>query len=545
LTTSPLNPRPVGQIIRAMIVVAGSSATAMLIGLAKNVLAAFYFGTSSGMDAYFIALQLPEMVIQLSRTGAFNFIPVFAAERERSVPDAWRIAGRMLTYWLSLLLLILLVAIVAAPALMPLLAPGFSAEQRHLTLELTRGLFFVSAIFGTSRILSVVLQAHKRFFMIGLADVGMQLSSLVFLVVFHEMGVEALVGGQILGSSLHLAVVLVSLLPYRRLLRPRLDIGSGTVHRLIRLNAPVYVGDVGNKVNQFVIRALSSLLPTGAVSSLQYAYYPVEGINRMLASQFIAAFFPFLSIQFAKKDQQEARQSFVRAISAITVVFLPIAALIWILSEPMIILLFERGRFDQSSREMTSSALRLYAPALFALALNELLGSASHARQDTVTPMKAGLFRVATNVLLCLALTPLLGHRGLALATTVSLYLKLFALLWLSREILDRVEWRLTFRDLFKVFMAVGVAFLGMLLLLELAYPRAWIEDHALRSMVAIGLLGLVSYLICLRLFAPSQFSLYLGIVRRMNPWSSRRRSFEGAASDLARAGATAEGEES
>jgi hypothetical protein len=48
-----------------LVVVLGSSATSLVLGFFKNVLAAFYYGTSGAMDAYLMALLLPDVAAAL------------------------------------------------------------------------------------------------------------------------------------------------------------------------------------------------------------------------------------------------------------------------------------------------------------------------------------------------------------------------------------------------------------------------------------------------------------------------------------------------
>ena len=62
-----------------------------------------------------LPLLLPDVAMQLARTGAFNFIPLFAAERKRSEGEAWRAAGNMLSYWLAMLGGALVVAYLLTP----------------------------------------------------------------------------------------------------------------------------------------------------------------------------------------------------------------------------------------------------------------------------------------------------------------------------------------------------------------------------------------------------------------------------------------------
>jgi len=260
-----------------------------------------------------------------------------------------------------------------------LLAPGFDGERRRLTLELARLLLLMAASVGAGRILAVVLHAERRFLAAGVSEVAFQAASTLFLVATHRMGIESLALAQVFGGLVQFLVVALALLPRRHRLRPRLDFTSTPVRRLIRLSLPVYLGDTGDKVNLMVTRAFASLLPAGVVSGLQYAYTPVEGIHRMLAGPLTTAFFPFLSGRFAEADQRDARLSLGRALVTVVLVFSPFAAATWLVADPLVVVLFERGSFDIDSTRLTAAALRLYAPAVLALALNELVGSSFQA----------------------------------------------------------------------------------------------------------------------------------------------------------------------
>jgi putative peptidoglycan lipid II flippase len=511
--------------VHAVIVVTGSSATAIVVGFAKTILAAYYFGTSEAMDAYLVALLLPDIVMQLARTGAFNFIPVFRAEQERSPEEAWQAAGKMLTFWLLLLGVLLVAAFVAAPALMSVLAPGFSPSERAETLRLTRTLFAMAAPLGTGRILAVVLHAERRFFGVGLADVVFQVASLAFLVAFHGQGVEGLAWSQVFGSCLYLLVCAIGLWPLRRRLRMRFDPSSAPVRRLLWLNLPVYIADLGDKASQVVTRSFASLFRPGAVSSLQYAYIPIEGAHRMLAVSLVTALFPFLSRLFATRDQGKARSRLRQAVVATALIFLPVSVALWLLADPLVVLLFERGRFERGSTAMTAAALRLFAPAVFALSLNELLGAAFHARQDTVTPMRAGFVRVLSHLVLSAALSRTLGYRGLALGATLSLYVKLAVLAWALRHVFTPAEARRTARALARVALA-GLAILpAMYPVFGFASTLSMVQAHALRSLCAGTALCLATYGVALWFVARRELLVHVAIARRALGWERRRPS--------------------
>ena len=413
------------HLLQAAATVVASSATCAAVGLLKNVLAAYYFGTSGEMDVYLLALLVPDTAMHLARTGAFTFIPLFATERRRSEDGAWTAAGHMLTYWLLLLSTALVLAFVFTPQILGLLAPGFGSEKTARVLLFTRALLLMAASVGGARLLSVALHAEKRFAAAAVAEVAFQVTSTLYLVTFHALGIEALVGGQIFGGFVQLLIVCVGLFDRRHRIRLQLDVSSPAVRRVIRLSLPVYLGESGDKVNLIVARALASLLPTGAISGLQYAFTLVESLPSLVSGALSTAAFPFLSQRFADDDPQGARRDLRRALLTTTAIFLPVSAALWLLATPLVVLVFQRGTFDADSTALTASALRLFAPGALPIALCMLLGSAFHARQDTTTPMKVGFARVLCNTVLSVLLAPRLGHLGIALATTVSLYLKL------------------------------------------------------------------------------------------------------------------------
>jgi len=513
-------------VIPALVVVLGSSASSLALGFLKNVLAAFYYGTSGGMDAYLMALLLPDVAMQLARTGAFNFIPLFAAERQRSEAEAWQAAGKMLSYWLLLLAGALLVVLLLAPAAMALLAPGYDSERRAAALGLTRILLLMAATMGTGKILGVVLHGERRFLAAGLSEVAFQVGSIAFLVAYHGLGIQALAWAQVFGGSVQLLVASVGLFANRHLLRAGLDLGSGPVRRMIRLSLPVYLGDSGDKINLMVTRAFGSLLPEGAISALQYGYTPVEGLHRMLAGPLATALFPFLSRRFAESDQRRALTTLGRTVVVATLAFLPLSAVAWLLSSQIVVAVFQRGSFGPDSTELTASALRLFAPSVSALALNELLASSFHARQDTMVPMRAGLTRVVCNTALCALLVPSLGHRGIALATTLSLYVKLLVLGLCLRRVFAPRELRRQLRILGRVLLAVAAMTATVYPISAFAASQPVLVHYAWPSLLGLGLVCLAVYAAALWVFARRPLNLTVALARSV----LLHRRFRGAA---------------
>jgi putative peptidoglycan lipid II flippase len=503
--------------LRATVVIGASSLATTGLGFLKNILSAYYFGTSGIMDAYLLALVLPDMAMTLARTGAFNFIPLFAAERQRSEEEGWQAAGKMLTYWLLLLLAALAVGFVFTPRLMAVLAPGFASAQRQQTLELARVLLLMAASVGGARTLSIVLQAEKRFLVSGASEAVFQITSTLYLISFCRFGIQAVVWGQVFGGFAQLLTVCIALFVHRHRIRFSLDFRSKPVRKMVRLTLPVYLGETGAKANLLVTRAFPSMLPAGAVSSLQYAFTLAETLPTLLINAFVAGLFPFLAEQFAEKDDRGARGSLGRAMIVTSLVFMPLTVGVALLAQPLVVVLFQRGSFDFHSTQITTSSLRVLAPGIVALALNALLAAAFHARQNTAVPMKAGLARVACNTALCSLFVPTFGLTGVALAATVSLYFKALLLFFFLKDIFLPGEVSRILRTIARVAMAVACMGCAVHAAAQSFFAKTaaltWMG--AATQVAALGTLGVASYLVSLRVFCPVEFKANLQLLRQ------------------------------
>jgi putative peptidoglycan lipid II flippase len=98
---------------------------------------------------------------------------------------------------------------------------------------------------------------------------------------------------------------------------------------------------------------------------------------------------------------------------------LPAAVGLIVLREPLIQLLFERGRFGEAATARTAVVLLAYSPQLPFTALDQLFIVAYYARKDTRTPVAVGVVGVFVYLAAALALIGPLDAAGLALANAI------------------------------------------------------------------------------------------------------------------------------
>jgi putative peptidoglycan lipid II flippase len=499
-------------VLTATTIVGTATVAVTTLGLLKNLAAAYYFGTSREMDTYTLALVLPDFAQFLAITGLFNFVPLFAAEKAaRGEDHAWRVAGKMMGYWLLLLAVLLVSAAALAGLLAPAVAPGLDEAHRRAFVSETRALVLMAAAVGAARVLGTALVARKQFLVAMFGEVAFQASSIAFLVSFSSWGIRALVWGMVFGGVVQLGVVLTGLRRAAIPLHIDLDLGHPAVRRMVRLTVPVYVGNAGARVNGVVLRAFASTLATGAVAALQYAFFLVDTVADTVGFSLARAMFPYVSQQVAEKEASAAARTLNRALVGVSLVMMPAAVGLTLLAEPMVRLLLERGSFGDESTALTVAALRVYAPALLAIGLGHVLAIVYYARQDTATPTRIGLVRVAVTLAVCFALVPSLGHVGIAAGMTAGHAVKLALMLALLRAPEDRRAVAAAARSLARV--AAAVALMGAAVYGVQRLPAGMhVEALGLAAPIAAGVLV---YALALQAVSSAEYAAFAGFLRQ------------------------------
>ena len=100
------------------------------------------------------------------------------------------------------------------------------------------------------------------------------------------------------------------------------------------------------------------------------------------------------------------------------------------------IVLFQYGEFSPRDAEMASRSLVAFAVGLLALVWVKVLAPGFFARQDTKTPVKAGVIAVLVNLPFSFLLIGPLEHVGLAYAMSIAGFVNAGLLYWWLR--LDR-----------------------------------------------------------------------------------------------------------
>jgi putative peptidoglycan lipid II flippase len=465
-STTPA-PRSIGRSTAIFAVWTGVSRVA---GLAREILAAAIFGTQGSIAAFVIAFQVPNFLRSLVADSALSaaFVPVFTElEEQGRRREAQRLAGALIGVITMGLGAVTLVAIVAAPWIMPVLAPGLSPELVDQTVDLAQIMFPIVVLLGLTGLVAAILQANGEFGVTAFVPVLWNVVIIVGLaavtpLVPDDERITVYAVAIVVGT----VVQLLYLLPSLRGKGPfplSLGLGNRNVRRVLALMLPVTLGLGLINVNLLVDGAFASLVSDGSVRAIDAAFRLYLLPQGVFSVAIATVLFPTISRLAARDDIAGMRRTLAFGLRQIFFMLLPASAFLLVLAEPVVRLAFQRGEFNAESTSLTSEALVFFAIGLAFNGASLLIIRAFFSLQLPWLATKVAALGVVLNAALDAALYRPLGTGGIPLSTSIS----------------------------------SAVTFVVMLYLLERqlgGLHRAWLVDGAMRGLVASAVSVLLAW---------------------------------------------------
>ncbi len=522
------SPRPdlaatAGVVVRASLVMTAAAIVSRLLGWIRLLVIGAEFGATSELDAYLAAFRIPDAIFQLIVAGALSaaLIPVYAGYRARGEEnEGWALASSVINLVVLGLAGLSALMALAAPWLVPIIAPGFDADTTALTVRLTQVMLLSPVFIGLGAVVSGLLQSHGTFGPTAVAPLVYNLAIIGAAVfVAPTLGVEALAAGVVVGAIGHLVVQLPALRRLEPAWRPRIDLRHRGVRRVSVLMGPRFLGLAAGQVNLIVSTALASGLAAGSVTAFTYAFQLSQLPVGIIGVSIAVALFPTLSRDAALGRASEIRRQVNSSMRVLFFISAPLAVLMIILRQPLASVFFEYGLFDAESADRIASALAWFAIGVPAHVVVHVLARAFYAMQDTWTPVVWAVIAVMANIALMLVLVEPMGVEGLALALSISATLEVIGLLIALRRRLGTLDGRFLLASVARSSVAAVLA--GITMFLALGFTSVALGDASfgrlLTLLVPAAAGGLVYLLVAIALRAPE-----LATVRRL--WRGARR---------------------
>ena len=397
-------------------------------GLAREIIVAGFFGVSGAMSAFTIAFQVPNLVRALFADAALQgaFVPIFTELLEKGDRrEAFRVASGV--FFLLTVVLGALTAgfILAAPALVPLFAPGFDPALESLTVSLSRLMFPIVALLAVSGLVVGMLNSFDHFSVPALAPIAWNLviiGALVGLTPVLPEGKE--IYAYAIGVLAGTVVQLVLPMPWLRGRGGRLTLTLGwrnaQVRRVLKLMLPVTIAlgliNFSLLINSFFGTLVSAEAPA-AIDKAFRIYMLPQGLFSVAVATIL---FPTLARLAARGAFDELRATMANGVRGISMLLIPSAALVAVLSEPITRLVYQRGAFNAEATDLVAIALFWWAFSLPFQGVSLLFSRTffSLQRPWLTTALAGG--NLILNAVVALVLYEPLGVAGIVIGTVVA-----------------------------------------------------------------------------------------------------------------------------
>lgn len=460
------------SLFKSSAVVGSFTLLSRVLGFVRDMLVAHVLGAGMLADAFIVAQRMPGLFRRVLAEGAFNvaFIPLLARyQTQGDTTETQKFLDAVFAglFWVSLALTGLGMA--AMPFIVTLLAPGFlkSPDTFALAVSLSQITFCYLVFIVFVSFAGGVLNSTGRFAAAAGTPALLNAAFIVCLWLlppYTPTPAHAAAWAMVAGGVLQclLMIVMFRASGYRlRLKLPHKHAGMGP---LFRRMGPATIGVGMQQISSVVDTLLASLLMTGSVSYLYYA----DRLNQLpLALVGIAlstALLPHLSKALKQPDGLEASRVFAQTSVAALTLALAAAIGLFALADELMSVLFERGAFTAHDAHMSALALMAYSVGLPAFILVKITSTAFFAAEDTKTPVTTGFASLGVCIALSVALMQVMGHTGLALASSLAAWLNVLVQLYLlqRRKLFPHWDVRALGRDVGRM-LAVTVAMAGAL----------------------------------------------------------------------------------
>jgi putative peptidoglycan lipid II flippase len=373
--------------------------TGNALGFVRVAITGLLLGTDSHADSLAVAMgPLDTLNSVLINSMLFAFVPMLTAcqgaERTALLAKlnrsfAWIFAG------------IASVLILTAPWLMRALAPGLAEPYFGTAVSLLRVLSVSTVAAGAGALYCALLYTDRRFAPTAFYQAALNFFTIVCaLALWKLLGVYAFAIGYTAGAWAQLGIVYFAARSGTR----HTDLPPCELHWRDMLGKPAFfvIYAAGLGLNIVFTRAYATHAGPGMAAALDYCMRGVGVPMALLVTPISNSILPEIARLRSLFRVREAFRLIDRTIALAALAAVGGCALALVFREPVIRLLFERGKFTAESTALVSAVFLGMGPSLIGWSLIEINARSLFALDRSGAPVLAAWIPLAFNITLTL-----------------------------------------------------------------------------------------------------------------------------------------------
>ena len=396
------------RMLRGVLSFGGMTMVSRVLGLIRDISITSMFGANAATDAFWVAFRIPNFMRRLFAEGSFStaFVPVFTEVKEtRPHADLKELVSRVSGTLGGILLVVTALGLIFTPqvALLFNLGSGVGAEKFGLTVDLLRLTFPFILFVSLTALAGGALNSFHRFGMPALTPVILNLCMIagaLWLSPHLAVPITALGWAVLAGGILQLLFQLPALRGLDLLSLPKWGWNHPDVRKVVRLMVPTLFGSSVAQINLLFDTVIASLLFTGSQTWLSQADRFLELPLGVFGIALGTVILPTLSRHHVNTDREGFSKALDWGLRTTLLIALPAMLGLMLLSQPLVATLFQHKEFTAFDTRMAAMSVFGLSFGLPAFALVKILLPAFYARQDTRTPVRAGVASLVANMVL-------------------------------------------------------------------------------------------------------------------------------------------------
>ncbi len=396
-----------------------------VIGLGRDMAIAFTGGAKGAVDAYQIAFFIPEILNHCLASGflSITFIPIFAHYLAKDNEDeAWRVFSIIFNTFGFVLLIFIAVSFIYTPQLVAMLIPGIDDPLIFKSaVRMTRIILPAQYFFFTGGLFMAVQFAKERFFIPALAPLIYNIGIITGgLLLSPWLGMEGFAWGVLAGAFA--GNFLIQFFGAKKInlkLKFTFNLKHPDFIKYIILTIPLMAGLTMTFSTEIFLKYFGSYLEHGSIAALNYALRVMFIMVGLFGQAVGVASYPFMAKLAEKKDFAKLNDLLNKTLKFLLLV-IPFSILFMILRYEIIVMIFQRGKFDMDATILTSDILPFLMAGTFAFAAQTVVARGFYACKNTLLPTIFSTIAVVASLPLFFFFMKILEARGVALALSLS-----------------------------------------------------------------------------------------------------------------------------
>ncbi len=459
---------PATRTFSTLVLIVGSIVS-KAFGIIRQFSMAAIFGTSADTDSWLMASIVPNLLYGLLSQTLTNVVVPVLSGRVETVDQSERTdiyINEVFTWTLVLSVVLAAIGEILSSHLIHWVAPGFTGTRYRLAVSMVRIMLPTMPFMALGSLINGILQANRIFTPSTISPIIINVGRVAGIVVLGLwLGIRGVAYGFLAAQALQLVYLLPTLWAQHIYLRFRFRFSHPWTRQSGRLALPFIASHGANVGGIMVDRIFASLLPVGRIAALNYSNVLSTLPITLLINPVISPLYTQLSQSFNRDNRAAFRASLQSGFELITLIIMPLALAFIMLRVPIIRILYQHGRFDTHSTNVTSHLLLFWSIGLPAIALGSLFSRALFAQRLTRVTAWMSIMGIGANVAGDFLFIHPLGASGLALATSLAAWCRAIGLgAWLFSRGENRVSPRMKFVAVEAAALALyaGILFLGV-----------------------------------------------------------------------------------